>query len=75
MAGVALVTGKRGRPRITSLCTVLSDWEVVEAYERWDGTYAGAERLAGFYGVSFRTLLRSFERMRQRWEEMNAGKT
>lgn len=31
---------KVGRPVTTSLCYSLSDWEVVEAYQRWDGTYA-----------------------------------
>lgn len=54
-----------------SLAYELSDWEVVEAYQMWDGTYAGAQRIAGFYGVSYRTLLRAFERMRLIWNEMS----
>ena len=69
--GVAL---KAGRKPLKSLCQYLSDWEVVEAYQMWDGTYAGAERLAGFYGVSYRTLIRAFERMRRFWKEARDGK-
>jgi hypothetical protein len=56
-----------------SLAYELSDWEVVEAYQMWDGTYAGAQRIAGFYGVSYRTLLRAFERMHLIWNEMSTN--
>jgi hypothetical protein len=62
---------KAGRKPMRSLAYELSDWEVVEAYQMWDGTYAGAQRIAGFYGVSYRTLLRAFERMRLIWNEMS----
>lgn len=64
---------KAGRKPLRSLAYELSDWEVVEAYQMWDGTYAGAQRIAGFYGVSYRTLLRAFERMRRFWKEMRAN--
>lgn len=56
--------------RLSSLCLSLSDWEVVEAYQRWDGTRAGAMRLSGIYGVSYRTLQRAFRRMERIWKEM-----
>ena len=50
----------------------LSDWEVIEAIQRWDGTQGGAMQLEAYYGVSYRTLLRAFERARAAWEEMRA---
>lgn len=48
------------------LCQKLSDWEVLEAHQMWDGTYGGAIRLSGYYAVSYRTLLRAFTRLRER---------
>lgn len=61
---------RRGRKPLRSLCHDLSDWEVVEAYAMWDGTYAGSQRISGFYGVSYKTLLRAFARMQALWHEM-----
>jgi len=56
---------KIGRPVADGFCYSLSDWEVLEAYQMWDGTYPGAERLAPRYGVSYRTLLRAFKRLEE----------
>lgn len=55
-----------GAPKLKSLSARLSDWEVVEAYEQWDGTYSGAVKLQGRYGVSWRTLQRAFGRLESR---------
>jgi len=61
---------KVGRPAAQGFCHSLSDWEVAEAYQMWDGTYPGAERLAPIYHVSYRTLLRAFKRMEEKWKEL-----
>ena len=60
---------KVGRPVADGYCYSLSDWEVLEAYQMWDGTYPCAERLAPRYHVSYRTLLRAFKKLEEKRHE------
>lgn len=59
-----------GHPPCPHLCHSLSDWEVVEAYQLWDGTYSGLMSLQGYYGVSYRTLERAFRRLQKMLQQM-----
>ena len=60
------------RPRLTSLTTNLSDWEVIEAYRDYkSGTTMIV--LAARYGIHKKTLGRAFKKLEKRKEQLCLG--